>query len=388
MMIARPNRLNVLACVAILHLIGTGTLAQYSVFTDVVDSELGLTEIFTLYSGDSIVKNDGQYALCSLSGVVWHDHDGNGIIEGDLNTFGLAGVPVHLFWSNGTLASSTETKKGGGYSFKVEPGSFYVRLACPKDYKASRQHDASHVRINPTTQISEVFELSVDHSVKDMSAGCYKPPVVEGVVFSDRNTNSNQEAGENGVMDVSVELTKSTDTTFRLKIITDGDGRFRFSDLEPSDYALFITYDSKLFHSPTTATKDSIADVGGKLKHRSVSLRMAEQPTTPDRRKQLAVSPLGLLSGDHVTVIQGLFALAKVEGVVFKDENANGMWDLREKVLSSVAVTLHRVTDSGDTVVNKMVSDEAGRYSFTELQPGQYYVKFDTPPEYKHSRRI
>jgi len=74
-------------------------------------------------------------------------------------------------------------------------GSFYVRLACPKDYKASRQHDASHVRINPTTQISEVFELSVDHSVKDMSAGCYKPPVVEGVVFSDRNTNSNQEAG-------------------------------------------------------------------------------------------------------------------------------------------------------------------------------------------------
>jgi len=158
-----------------------------------------------------------------------------------------------------------------------------------------------------------------------------------------------------------------------------------------------------------------LGDTAGKLKHRSVSLRMAEQPTTPDRRKQLAVSPLGLLSGDHVTVIQGLFALAKVEGVVFKDENANGMWDLREKVLSSVAVTLHRVTDSGDTVVNKMVSDEvalcfpfsplplalllpqrlsfvttnqAGRYSFTELQPGQYYVKFDTPPEYKHSRRI
>jgi hypothetical protein len=29
-----------------------------------------------------------------------------------------------------------------------------------------------------------------------------------------------------------------------------------------------------------------------------------------------------------------------------------------------------------------------GRYSFTELQPGQYYVVFDTSsPEYKHSSK-
>jgi hypothetical protein len=31
---------------------------------------------------------------------------------------------------------------------------------------------------------------------------------------------------------------------------------------------------------------------------------------------------------------------------------------------------------------------QVGRYSFTELQPGQYYVVFDTSsPEYKHSSK-
>ena len=63
--------------------------------------------------------------------------------------------------------------------------------------------------------------------------------------------------------DVSVELTKSTDTTFRLKVTTDADGKFRFGDLEPADYALYIIYDTKYYISPTSAIKESSTEEGG-----------------------------------------------------------------------------------------------------------------------------
>ena len=128
--------------------------------------------------------------------------------------------------------------------------------------------------------------------------------------------------------------------------------------------------------------------ITGKVRHRSVSLRTTDETVAKDGRKQVAVSPLQLSSADRAVIKQGLYTLAKVEGVVFRDENANGAWDAREKVLPNVQVTLFRVGESGDTPVSKMQSDEAGRYSFGDLQPGQYYVVFGTSsPEYKHSSK-
>jgi uncharacterized surface anchored protein len=365
-----------------------GARAQNGVVTDVVDATRGRTAIFALYAGDTVVKNDGQYALCSANGVVWHDSEGDGMINEDLSTHGLGGITVQLHWVNGTVADVTTTKKDGSYTFKVEPGTYYVKTACPKDYRHSKLTATSATRLHPVTQVSEAFDVSIDRATTGINAGCYKPALVEGVVFSDKNTNSVQDADEGGVPEVAVELTKSTDTTFRLKLRTDADGKFRFPDLEPSDYALSIIYDAKYYNSPISATKESSTEEGGKVRHRSVTLRASDQPTTKDGRKQLVVSPLQLSSGDRATIKQGLYTLAKVEGVVFRDENANGVWDAREKTLANVKVTLYRVAESGDVAVSQMKSDEVGRYSFTELQPGQYYVVFDTSsPEYKHSSK-
>lgn len=265
----------------------------------------------------------------------------------------------------------------------LSQGSYYVKAACPKDYRHSKLYATSATKVHPVTQVSESFDVSIDRATTGINAGCYKPALVEGVVFSDKNTNSIQDTStllirshcltlacatfnchllhttdEGGVADVAVELTKSTDTTFRLKIRTDADGKFRFPDLEPSDYALYIIYDAKYYNSPISAMKESTSEEGGKIKHRSVTLRVADQPSTKDGRKQLVVSPLQLSSGDRATIKQGLYTLAKVEGVVFRDENANGIWDGREKTLASVKVTLYRVGESGDVAVSQMKSDE------------------------------
>jgi len=282
------------------------------------------------------------------------------------------------------LSETTKTKGDGSYIFKIEPGSYYVHAACPKEYK---QYTTPLTKVDPITQVSEIFSVGTNKAVTGINIACYKPPTIEGVVFSDKNTNSDLDNDERGIEGVAVELTKSSDTSFRLKAFTDPEGRFRFSDLELADYKLELAYDSAYFTSPTLAQKESTSSEGGKIRRKSVPLQ-ASEPKIRGGKKVTAIAPLKLLSGDHANIKQGLYTLAKVEGVVFRDENANGIWDAGESVLPSVTTTLYRAGDSpsNDVVVSQMKSDEAGRYSFKELQPGRYYVIFDTSsPEYKHS---
>lgn len=117
-------RICLFICLSVLVLLShEGVRALDSVETHVIDPNRGRTAVFALYAGDTVVKNDGQYALCSANGVVWHDLDGDGMINEDQNVHGLGGITVHLYWANGSIAESTTTKKDGSYTFKVEPGT-------------------------------------------------------------------------------------------------------------------------------------------------------------------------------------------------------------------------------------------------------------------------
>jgi hypothetical protein len=115
-------RVYLFICLSVLVLLSIEAV-RASIETHVIDPNRGRTAVFALYAGDTVVKNDGQYALCSANGVVWHDLDGDGMINEDHNVHGLGGITVHLYWANGSIAESTTTKKDGSYTFKVEPGT-------------------------------------------------------------------------------------------------------------------------------------------------------------------------------------------------------------------------------------------------------------------------
>lgn len=104
-------------------LLSSGSVRGQGVVTDVIDPNRGRTATFSLFAGDTVIKNDGQYALCSANGVVWHDVDGDGMLSNEEKSqHGLSGITVQLYWLNGTLAETTTTKQDGAYTFKVEPG--------------------------------------------------------------------------------------------------------------------------------------------------------------------------------------------------------------------------------------------------------------------------
>ena len=84
-----------------------------------------------------------------------------------------------------------------------------------------------------------------------------------------------------------------------------------------------------------------------------------------------------LQSGDHFETDRGLFALAKVSGMVFHDINANGVLDSGVEVgIEGIQVEFVRLAgDEPVEVIASVLSDRNGQYHFSEKEPGDYFVR-------------
>jgi hypothetical protein len=76
--------------------------------------------------------------------------------------------------------------------------------------------------------------------------------------------------------------------------------------------------------------------------------------------------------------------MATLFGFVWNDQNQNGIQDAGEKGLMNVEVNLY---DRGRKLVNTVITDEAGRYQFDGLVPGDYFVDVVMPAGYVASPR-
>ena len=91
-----------------------------------------------------------------------------------------------------------------------------------------------------------------------------------------------------------------------------------------------------------------------------------------------------LQSGDHVETDRGLFALAKVSGLVFHDRNANGVFEYGEdEGVEGVRVLFVRAEDG--EIIAEMITDRHGQYHFSEKEPGDYFVSVQLNSGYRLS---
>ncbi len=196
------------------------------------------------------------------------------------------------------------------------------------------------------------------------------PPASLGdFVFDDLNANGEQNAGEPGVSDVTVNLYKDTNgdgfgDLFVETTQTNAQGFYLFDDLAPNmDYQVefILPADFVSFTLPN-------------------AIPPANDATDSDANPLTGRAPVvSLAPGEfNSTIDAGLLKPAAIGDFVFKDLNGNGIQDPGEPGVEDVTVTLTGTDVFGNPVDRMTTTGPNGEYLFNgdTLLPGTYKVTF------------
>ena len=189
-------------------------------------------------------------------------------------------------------------------------------------------------------------------------------------VFFDKNNNGIQDAGENGVKGVKVEL-QDKDMVAIKTTTTDASGKYLFDSLATGQY--FVK-----FYAPGD-TSFVAFNQGGDLAKDS----NAGESGTPGKTNVINIDtskPSGDILRNNFTIDAGLYKAPTPYGsigdFVFFDTNNNGAQDAGEPGINGVTVQLQ---DSNMVAIDSMITAGGGKYLFDSLVTGTYFVKFFAP---------
>lgn len=330
------------------------------------DTTTGQTATFTLTSGeDNTTIDAGFFEPGSVSDFVWVDSNGDGIQ--DAGEVGLAGVTVNLYDSADNLIATTVTDASGLYSFtNVPPNTYYVEFVEPAGYDFVPQDQGADDAVDSDADVATgktaTFTLATGEANTTIDAGLSpdESASISDFVWVDTNQNGIQDASEPGLAGVTVNLYDGAGNLLATAT-TDGTGFYMFSGLTPGDYYV-----------------EFVAPVGYSLTPQDQGVDDAVDSDADTTTGQTAV--FTITSGESNTTIDaGLYQPGSVSDFVWEDANQNGIQDAGEAGLAGVTVNLY---DSADNLIATTTTDASGFYSFTGLDPGDYYVEFVAPAGY------
>lgn len=197
----------------------------------------------------------------------------------------------------------------------------------------------------------------------DTSHYCNPPgagfAVVGNRVFEDRNSNGLQDAGEEGVPGVTVQLQRP-DGTVVDTLVTNRLGFYLFTDVVPGEYTItFLPPAGAAFTAKDVGNNDHIDSDADPATGMTDIFDLL--PGEADRTRDAGLLPSGTATiGDRV----------------FDDLNRNGIQDNGEPGVAGVRVRL-QLPDG--TVVGTKWTGRLGFYLFRDIPPGDYTLTFRAP---------
>ncbi|HEY0514519.1 MAG TPA: SdrD B-like domain-containing protein [Thermoanaerobaculia bacterium] len=298
---------------------------------------------FTLAASANRTDVDfGYRGTGSIGDRVWLDANGNGIQDAGEN--GINGVTVQLLDSSANVVATATTSGDGNYTFSNLAGGTYtvrvVAASLPAGVAATYDLDG----IATANQAS--FTLAAGANRTDVDFGYRYTGSVGDRVWLDANGNGTQDAGENGINGVTVQLLDSSSNVVATTT-TSGDGNYAFNNLAAGTYTVRVVAASLPAGVAATYDLDGIAT--------------------------LNTATFSLAAGANRTDVDfGYRNTGSVGDRVWLDANGNGVQDAGETGLNGVTVQL---LDSSNNVVATTTTSGDGNYSFNNLAAGTYTVK-------------
>ncbi len=238
------------------------------------DPATGLTRCVSLAAGQD--KRGIDAGLTAQSGArigdfVWDDLNGDGIQ--DPGEAGVAGVSVTLLDCGDNVLSATATDVSGHYLFTGLPaGGYVVAFALPAGLVLSPRHQGDKrgrdSDPSPASGATGCLNLADGQNKLGVDAGLTMSALsaaIGDLVWEDLNRDGIQDAGEPGLVGVTVRLQDCAGLPLQTAA-TDATGGFLFRDLSAGEYRLEFEAPAGLTFSPprqgTRRGKDSDADPG------------------------------------------------------------------------------------------------------------------------------
>ncbi len=302
----------------------------------------------------------------SISGKIWNDINRNSLR--DINTLTgefldppLSGWQVFIDSNRNRAFDSSEpittTNTNGEYFFlDLQVGDYEIQEVLPAGWVPTTTYD---------DRVSAIVRSGMNTAAPDFAnynVTAASPGSIAGVIWNDLNGNGVRDAGDVGLAGWTVYLDSNSDgllSATEPQFVTGADGSYLFSNITPGTINVAVV--------PTVGWRASAPIVN----KQTLSLRGSENRTGVDfGEAQLKES--------------------SISGLVFADNNKNGVRDVGERGLSGLTAYLdlnnNSQLDASEpsslTTADLFYTpdtDESGSYSFTHLAEGTYIVRHIVP---------
>ena len=334
------------------------------------DRTTGQTGIISIDAGEHDTSVDAGLIPNSdfgrISDFVVLDGDFNGIHS--IADIPIVGVTVNLLDTGLNLLDSTTSDGSGLYEFTgLFPGDYIVEFTLPGGLVFSHHNrgfdDALDSDADRLTGLSHIINIGIGTNDETIDAAYIfeaELSTISNFVWDDSNGNGIQDLGESGIEGVTVNL-YDVDDNLLFSDVSDVTGFYSFIDLVPGDYYLeFIAATGYIFTQQDAGLDDTLDSDADEITGFTDLFTLT--PATMDSTRDA-----------------GMYLSASVGDTVWEDANGNGIHDIAESGVENVILDLFESTISGDILIDSTSTDFLGNYLFTDLRPGDYFVRFNAP---------